>query len=57
MLDSVMLDGTKFDNAILGSAMFDSAMQCCTTLDLNAQICWISHLQIGTLRSQAMLYA
>ena len=39
MLDSVMLDGTKFDNAILGSAMFDSAMQCCTTLSLNAQIC------------------
>ena len=39
MLDSVMLDGTKFDNAILGSAMFDSAMQCCTTLNLNAQIC------------------
>ena len=39
MLDSVILDGTKFDNAILGSAMFDSAMQCCTTLNLNAQIC------------------
>ena len=39
MLDSVILDGTKFDNAILGSAMFDSAMQCCTTLSLNAQIC------------------
>ena len=39
MLDSVMLDGTKFDNAILGSAMFDIAMQCCTTLSLNAQIC------------------